>query len=183
MEEKENSKAVKAVTLKLTPEVYTKYKQLEAEIDAATVSNFIETIIERVYSPIRINQENEQKIRKQLEGIEHLEDKLLESEKKLQESFREIEKAQKENEQLSMEMERTKNEITIPDNCLVVKFDALNIKILQYVAARESKKRNQNWSVDDVINYFTHFRFEMGSLNGDLDSIPDKIIEQLKKEL
>lgn len=189
MEEKE-SKSVKAVTLKLTPEVYSKYKQLEAEIDAPTVNNFMETVIERVYSPIKINEENLKKLEENKSFIAELQQKIAQNEQNYtdldnQISARDAEilRLQEENQQLRGENDSLKNNLNFADNVRPVTFEPLNLKLLEYVAKREGEKRKQNWTLDDVINFFAHYRFEKGSLNGDLDSVPDRIVEKLKKSL
>ncbi len=48
-----------------------------------------------------------------------------------------------------------------------------NLKVLDYVASRESKRRGQAWSRSHVVNHFIHSRFVAGELNGDLRSVPD----------
>ncbi|MDR3046193.1 MAG: hypothetical protein LBU51_01080, partial [Bacteroidales bacterium] len=69
------------------------------------------------------------------------------------------------------------------ENEHIIKIDPLNWLILKHVAKREGEKRNQDWSPDDVINYFVHSRFEIGNLNGDLQSLNDNEIKNLKKQI
>ncbi len=54
-----------------------------------------------------------------------------------------------------------------------------NLKALDYVAARESKRRNQMWSRSHVVNHFIFSRFVKGELNGDLNSIPDSDVRKM----
>lgn len=48
-----------------------------------------------------------------------------------------------------------------------------NLKALDFVCARESRRRRQNWSRSHVINHFIYNRFILGNCNGDLLSISD----------
>lgn len=64
-----------------------------------------------------------------------------------------------------------------------VAIDPINMSILYYIAEREGKKRNQEWTTSDVVNFFIYHRFEKGTLNGGFDSVPDRIISKLRKEL
>ena len=64
-----------------------------------------------------------------------------------------------------------------------LQLDPINIKILEYVAVREGTRRDQEWTISDVINYFIYSRFEKGALNGDLHAVPDREIERMRKEL
>jgi hypothetical protein len=48
-----------------------------------------------------------------------------------------------------------------------------NLKALDFVCARESRRRRQNWSRSHVINHFIYNRFILGNCNGDLQSISD----------
>ncbi|MDD3687838.1 MAG: hypothetical protein PHE56_13885 [Bacteroidales bacterium] len=88
-----------------------------------------------------------------------------------------------ERNQLEQDLIRAKANGELQENEHVIYIDPINWKILQFVAEREAAKRNQPWTVDDVINYFVHFRFEQGSLNGDLNSVPDSEIKKMKAEL
>lgn len=92
---------------------------------------------------------------------------------KLNETFNLLQAAEQELHNLKASISESP-EITI---------DPLNLKLLQYVADREGKRRNQDWTISDVINFFVHCRFEKGNLNGDLKSVPDKVVYDFKQEL
>ena len=121
---------------------------------------------------------------------EHLEEiKLLNEELRLARL-----NAEHAEELLNQENEELKSKLTILQGTLqgnkivatgatVLQLDPINIKILEYVADREGKRRDQEWTISDVVNYFIHSRFENGALNGDLHAVPDREIERMRKEL
>ena len=120
---------------------------------------------------------------------EHLQ-KIQEFEQQLQQAEITKNKA----EFLYQENEKLKNDLatlqgTLQGNKIVatgvtaLQLDPINIKILEYVAAREGTRRDQEWSISDVVNFFIFSRFEKGALNGDLHAVPDREIERMRKEL
>ena len=54
-----------------------------------------------------------------------------------------------------------------------------NLKALDFVCARESRRRKQQWSRSHVINHFIYNRFILGNCNGDLQSISDSDCRKL----
>ena len=70
-----------------------------------------------------------------------------------------------------MEQYRTDNDLRENEYRVVILPD--NLKALDYVCARESRRRKQQWSRSHVINHFIYNRFILGNTNGDLLSIPD----------
>ncbi|MDL2309036.1 hypothetical protein LJC53_05585 [Bacteroidales bacterium OttesenSCG-928-C03] len=198
MEQEEKSKLVKTVSMKLTPETHEMYKALYAELDPGTANEFMETILVRFRSPIEVNKENERKIKELQSHISELTEKIGKSEKdysdydrQISEKDAEIENLRLENENLRMTKTQLEREISelvekhnLPEHCHIIDFDPLNEKVIQYVAARETKNRKgQNWSISDLINFYIDQWFVKGNPNGSLDNVSDRIIRELKKEL
>ena len=113
---------------------------------------------------------------------------------KIQELQQELDNEKQKSISNKAEKERAEHALTILQGTLqgnkivatgvtALQLDPINIKILEYVAEREGKRRDQEWSTSDVVNYFIHSRFEKGALNGDLHSVPDSIIAEMRKEL
>lgn len=65
----------------------------------------------------------------------------------------------------------------------IVALEPINKKLLEFVAAREGKKRNQDWKISDVVNYFVYHRFEKGDIYGGFESVPDGEIKKMRKDL
>ena len=65
----------------------------------------------------------------------------------------------------------------------IVALEPINKKLLEFVAAREGKKRNQGWKISDVVNYFVFHRFEKGDIYGGFESVPDSEVRKMRKEL
>lgn len=78
-----------------------------------------------------------------------------------------------------LEMQQRIDNLTPQENQRVVSFTADNLKVLEYVAARESKRRNQAWSISHIINFFVYARFVKGMLNGDLGSVSDSELRKM----
>lgn len=82
--------------------------------------------------------------------------------------------------ELQLEQEReARHSESMKENEIRIMMHADNLKALDYVANRESERRNQPWSRSHVINHFIFSRFIKGELNGDLRSIPDNVLERL----
>lgn len=185
---------------KLTNENISFINKIKEDGDFKTFNELFDSILERYYNPIRINNENQRKIDEQEQAIaelkklnaqltEKIEHNAL-AEQELQQKY-EIEIAGHKKtiaelinnvQDLHNFIEETTEKTKLPADHYIIRIDSLNYKILKYVADRETKQRKQQWSLDDVINYFIHFRFEKGALNGDLNSVPDIDIRKMKNE-
>ncbi len=192
MEEK--SKAVKIKSLRLTPDVYAEFEEFQQSIGAPTATEFVETILEQQHRPVKNNQDYAKKLKENADLIEKLNQKIVENELKTadlvdkltalegktESDTGEIMRLQDENTRLKAENSQLIEKGKLPENCKVIQFDPLNLLLLQYVADREGRKREQEWSIHDVINYFIHNRFEMGSVNGNMDAVPDSAVREFK---
>jgi hypothetical protein len=90
---------------------------------------------------------------------------------------------EEEKDKLYREIQLLEGRKFATENDTLLQIDPLNVKVLTYVAIREGNKRKQEWSISDVVNWFIHYRFVCGTLNGGFDSVPDRIINQLRKEI
>ena len=180
-------KTSKTISFRVPPEIAKEWEELIQHLgaDNKMVEN-ISTIIDRVYTPIKVNAKSE----KIISGLEaekkELQLKLDSSEKELSvlkdENLKALQQLSDENKVLKDENESLQGD-KLPENGMVIILDPLNLKLLQYVAARESKERKQNWTVDDVLNFYICQWFEKGNPNGSLDNVPDRIVRELKAEL
>lgn len=58
-----------------------------------------------------------------------------------------------------------------------------NMKVLEKVAERETKNRGRAWNKSQIVNCILDLRFVKGTLNGGFDSLPDHVINEIKKEV
>jgi DNA repair exonuclease SbcCD ATPase subunit len=164
-------------SVRITQENKDKLEHIKDELGSPSFNDVFDNIIERFYSPIKINKENADKIKQleaQIESLNVNSSELVSSEfEKYKRLVKVYEDMKNEYNELKTENEQLKNQITnceLPIGTMLVNIDPINIKILEYVSDREGKKRKQEWTPDDVINYFIHHRFEVGNLNGGFDS-------------
>lgn len=186
----EKIKTMKPMGIKLYETEISRFKQLKDESDANTDRDFLISLMDIYENPIKI-KDNTSLLEKQIaeleqsksEKIKLSETKIEELIEKLHETEIELAKAQDENDHLktsNLYLEKIANSNNDKPS---IEIEPLNLLILKHVAERESKNRKQEWTIDDVINYFVHFRFEKGSLNGDLKSVSDSDILKLKEKL
>jgi len=107
-------------------------------------------------------------------------DELLFANEEVAELVSESEDLKNEHEALK---EKYNNALSALESENIIALDPLNRKILEFVAEREGNARKQDWTVDDVINYFVHHRFERGDIYGGFKSVPDSQIRKMKQEL
>lgn len=180
------SEAKKMISVQVSTEAYNKFKELHAS-DTWTQAEVMTNLIEKYFEPIKIKEgENTLIVELKQENaslkleLEKMQQIANTCDKQLQQELTNI---GTERDELKQQVDNLINNSKLPDNTYLIEIDKLNYLILQHVAKREGEKRNQAWTVDDVINYFIHFRFEKGSLNGDLKSVSDNVIEELKKQI
>lgn len=140
------------------------------------IGSFIEMMIEEYARPRKLEDHH-----KELEGrIAELEQQLAERGQQLEESERKANSNAESANQQQLEYESKMAALNqqladgqLKENQHVVTFIPENWKALELVAARESRRRNQQWTPSHVVNFFVHSRFIKGELNGDLKSIDD----------
>jgi hypothetical protein len=173
----------------VTQAVYDSYMELyqEAAANGGTHATLMEVLIERYRNPIKVNKANEDKVKSLQEEVNKLNalitdyksdvDTLIADKKELIEKLDEAVALRAETQR------EAANKVSLKDCEHIIAIDNLNWLVLNEVAEREGKRRGQSWTVDDIINYFVEKRFVDGELNGDLNSLPDKVINRLRGEL
>lgn len=162
--------------------------RLYSEGDFKTQNQMFEALIENYFSPRLTDKNKDIQIKKLEEQLNEKEEEF----KKLIIKNEDLEKEiQRQEEILSSyivkyeELERLQAEeksLMKQYHVYPIRLGEFNYNLLKFVAEREGKKRKQEWTIEDVINYFIHTRFELGQLNGDLESVPDHIVKQLKQK-
>jgi len=180
-----NTGKLEQFSAKVTQETKLALKELFDSGDFQTANQMMETLVERYYMPKKAKDQSTEieKLKIQLEELKAQNSELTTDNSQLTTDNSQL---TTQNSELTTQVQELTTQLEngkLPENCKIIKLDPINLAILNFVAKRESKARKQNWSVDDVINYFVHFRFEKGSLNGDLNSVSDKDIAEMKKLL
>lgn len=170
--------------------VYDEFEEMQQESGANSATEFIEMILENQHRPQKINEENIRKLEENRKFIEELQTKnascennYAEYDRQISEKDQQIAQFQSRIEHLEENLQETISAGKLPVNGHIIQLDPLNVLLLQYVAEREGEKRKQEWTMDDVINYFIYNRFERGDINGNIDSVPDHVVRKFKKQL
>jgi predicted O-linked N-acetylglucosamine transferase (SPINDLY family) len=177
-------------TIKVEPadlEIFNSIKDaMQEQQGTVTDTAVFSEIINRYNTPLRTNKENAEKVQQlqeqvngQQQRIDELEQQLKEATSNANSNAEEANRQQLEYEQKIQELQELQQSSQLKETQRIVDFIPDNLKALQAVAARESKRRGQNWTVSHVINFFTHSRFIQGQLNGDLKSLSDAECKQL----
>lgn len=192
MEDEIKKTKMEVYSARLSRETKENLAELQNSGDFTSVNQMFETLIEGYYNPKKAKDQagKIQQLEEELAKFKTLNEELSNSVdgtsgtlKKYQESNEAItaerNKLLEENLQLRESIETSK----LPPDTHAIKIDPLNWEILKYVANREGKARNQEWTPEDVINYFVHHRFERGDVNGGFKSVPDGKIREMKQAL
>lgn len=161
-------------------EYVDKFNHLKEQCGYTSDARFLQDMLDRFENPQRV----EDRTRQLEEELQAKVDRIAQLEKELDEAkatvvtlehdnaeartaaAAELQAAKNEMEQYRADNELKEGEIRVfilPDN----------LKALDFVCARESRRRRQNWSRSHVINHFIYNRFILGNCNGDLLSISD----------
>lgn len=157
-------------------------EQIKSELGAATWNEVFTNILQRFYDPIKVNAKNDAEIKSLHEANSDLKAQLKEKIEHSKALQHDLDEMISRFSQQSAEMENLKSSKHIKENQMLLDIDKMNQLVLINVAKREGERRNQNWTPSDVVNYFIESRFVNGDLNGNLKSLPDSVIEKLRKE-
>lgn len=161
-------------------EYVDKFNRLKEQCGYTSDARFLQDMLDRFENPQRV----EDRTRQLEEELQAKVDRIAQLEKELEQAqdtvvtlaqanaeartaaAAELQAAKNEMEQYRADNDLKEGEIRVlilPDN----------LKALDFVCARESRRRRQNWSRSHVINHFIYNRFILGNCNGDLLSISD----------
>lgn len=179
-------RALKSLTIKTEEETIERFKGLKEAVGVSTDNQLFMALIDRFEEPQRVADRTAE-----LEGEIGRLKELLEAEQaagrrlagELEEARRTSNENAEEATRQQLEMEQRMAELTPKENQAVISFSADNLKVLDLVCARESRRRKQQWSRSHVINYFIDARFVRGLLNGDLESVSDADLRKLGVDL
>lgn len=159
------------------------YKKIKDELALPTDAQVFAQLIQTFYDPVKVKDETAE-LRNRLAELTDKNTALLAEKALLEEGKSELERQLKESEaqrnenaeaasRLQLEHEAEMENMKLKENQHVLSILPDNWTALEMVAARDTKRREKPWSVSHVVNYFVHFRFIKGSLNGDLKSLSD----------
>jgi len=187
---KENSKVRQTKSYRLSAELITALDEYYEELGARDAEEFFQTILDQQYHPVKINEENVKKVQALQKIVTDSETATEIYNKKLSDMEAkhnaEKESLQSENDRLKTEISELINRHKLPEYSKVITFEPLNYLCLQYVVNKftnQRKCKQEEWTPEMVINYFIVERLIKGTINGDIDSVPDSEIRKCKKQL
>lgn len=162
------------------------FREIQHSLGDPTAAEVFSNVVTRYNMPLRTNEENARR-------VQHLEEENATLQKQVEERDTTIESLRQgladaearanDNaqaaDQQQLAYEKQLRDLALKDNQRIVAFLPDCLKAVEAVAERESRRRNQEWSVSHVINFFIHSRFIKGQLNGDLKSLSDSECKQL----
>lgn len=176
-------KPLKTFSLKCEEETVDRFKHLKEELGFATDGQLMTALVDRFEQPQKVVDRTKEleaerdSLKAALEEVKLDRDALVRTNEELRQQLDAADARANSNaeaaNQKQLEYEKQLADLQPKDNQAVISFTPDNLRVLDIVCARESKRRNQQWSRSHVINYFINARFVRGLLNGDLESVSD----------
>ena len=164
----------------LEPEYLDKFNNLKEQCGYTSDARFLQDLLDRFENPQRV----EDRTRQLEEELQAKVDRIAQLEKELEQAQTTIVTMEQDIAQTRAAADNTAKQAQDelaeyraahdlrPDEYRIVILPD-NLKALDFVCARESRRRKQQWSRSHVINHFIYNRFILGNCNGDLLSISD----------
>lgn len=176
-------KPLKTFSLKCEEETVDRFKHLKEELGFATDGQLMTALVDRFEQPQKVVDRTKEleaerdSLKAALEEVKLDRDALVRTNEELLQQLDAADARANSNaeaaNQKQLEYEKQLADLQPKDNQAVISFTPDNLRVLDIVCARESKRRNQQWSRSHVINYFINARFVRGLLNGDFESVSD----------
>ena len=185
------------MSIRLTEEVQEEFERLRDEQGFDTVNQFVEDLLLRYSSPIRVNKDNEAKIHvlentvgdmtKEIESLKSM----IEKEKSINEAQQaenrklsdQIEDLSKVNMQQAGRLDELDGLQHKMDGHILVPVNELDMRCLEWLAARENRQRKRE---DITPAVFFQYAVREMLIKGNkfaIDSVPDSVIATFKKEI
>lgn len=170
------------------------FEQLKSENGYDTFSQFVEALLEAYRNPIKVNKDNFTRIKEleqELEDCKQAYNKAAHDVEILQEQNNTINTAYYDLEKQSADQsakydERLKYYQGLEherDGHILVPVDDLDMRCLDYLANRENKKRHREDITPAVFFQYCIRELLIKGNKFAIDSVPDSVIEQFKKEI
>lgn len=199
-EERENieqKSRIVQITGRVSQSVKDEFEQLRDSGGYETFCLFMEALLERYKNPLKINKDNEKTIRDLTETIDRLKERLDLRDKEKQELVdlngelrSKIEESNSKYDELSRinlqqagrldELDGLQHKM---DGHILVPVNDLDMRCLEFLAARENKSRKRE---DITPAVFFQYAIREMLIKGNkfaIDCVPDSVIEKFKKEI
>lgn len=189
--EAENEKLT-TLGIKVNMSIKDRFDELKTDGSFDTNGQFLECLLERYANPLKVNKENEEKLRASNQTIAQMRGELDAAQQKISERENEIARLNNSLAQLSEQSDQSIKDLnesytnkhkTMMKDHILVPISPLERKCLEYLTEREKKERKRNDITPEV--FFIYVLSEM-LIKGNkfkIKCVPDFMIERFKKEL
>lgn len=167
----------------VSQETLEQFAQIHEQLASATESQTFETLVGRFYSPIQADKEQAAEVERLRAQLEEAQQQLSEWQQTANHNAEALNAANRAHQDEVNALHEEAAAKALKETQRVVDFVPDVLKALEAVAARESKRRNQTWTVSHVINFFIDNRIIRGRVNGGIDSLSDKECKALGIDL
>ena len=192
-----NPRAAAQLSGRVTQETLAKFKEIQEAESFETFGQFVESLLMHYYDPVKVNKENEAEINRlkakinekeadnaaACESINEEREKLA----KLQSAFDELKQQFNakcaELETASSKVDEYRGMEHKMDGHILVPVDQLDMRVLQWLAARENKIRHREDITPAVFFQFAVREMLVKGNKFAIDTVPNSVIAQFEKEI
>lgn len=192
-----NPRAATQLTGRVTQETLAKFKEIQEAESFDTFGQFVESLLMHYYDPVKVNKENEAEIKRLQAENMRLENDIKAARASLDSKGGDISKLQLDYNELQQqynakcaELETVNSKVDEyrgmehkMDGHILVPVDQLDMRVLQWLAARENKIRHRE---DITPAVFFQFAVREMLIKGNkfaIDTVPNSVIAQFEKEI
>lgn len=192
-----NPRAGAQLTGRVTQETLAKFKEIQEAESFETFGQFVESLLMHYYDPVKVNKENEAEIKRLQAENMRLENDIKAARASLDSKGGYISKLQLDYNELQQqfnakcaELETVNSKVDEyrgmehkMDGHILVPVDQLDMRVLQWLAARENKIRHRE---DITPAVFFQFAVREMLIKGNkfaIDTVPNSVIAQFEKEI
>lgn len=185
------------LTGRVTVDVLEQFNEIKENEGYETFNQFVEALLMHYYNPVKVNKENESEIKRLNAEVEkwkaegkRLNDIILDERKTLEDRGGEISSIRSSFDDLKQaynekcaELEELQGIQHKMDGHILVPVNDLDMRCLEWLAAREAKLRRRE---DITPAVFFQYAVREMLIKGNkfaIDSVPDSVIEKFKKEI
>lgn len=189
--EAENEKLT-TLGIKVNQTVKERFEELKTDGAYDTSGQFLESLLERYSNPMKINKENEEKLRASNETVVGLRNNLDAALKQVDEKDKLIESLNAKIAELRDQADKsvqdlnesyTSQQASMMKDHILVPISPLERKCLEYLTDREKKERKRTDITPEVFFMYTLSEMLIKGNKFSIKCVPDSVIEKFKKEL
>ena len=189
--EAENEKLT-TLGIKVNQTVKERFEELKTDGAYDTSGQLLESLLERFSNPLKVNKENEEKLRAANENIIKLRGELDAAQKQVSEKDNEISALNAKIAELRDQADKsvqdlnesyTSKQASMMKDHILVPISPLERKCLEYLTDREKKERKRTDITPEVFFMYTLSEMLIKGNKFSIKCVPDSVIEKFKKEL